>query len=122
MIARYIDLRDHCKARQEEFDAEMKPYEDAMVAIEGAVMLILNEQGLDNLKAPAGTAFKATTFHTKVSSREALMNFVAEHGAFDLLTAAVSKDAVKAFMEENNQNPPPGVDISTFTKVQFRRS
>ena len=122
MVAKYIELRDYTKAEQEAFDARMKPYTDGMFAIEGAIMLYLNEQNLENLKAEAGTAFKVRTFHAKVTDRDALFNFVQESGAFELLTAAVSKDAVKEYMEEHQDNPPPGVDVATTTKVNFRRS
>lgn len=122
LIAKYIEIRDYMKAEADAFAERMKPYDESLTAIEGTIGLMLNEQGLENLKSDMGTAYKTHLFQARVSNKDALMEYVTDHGAYELLTAAVSKDAVKDFMAEHQGNPPPGVDVSTITKVNFRRS
>lgn len=122
LIAKYIEVRDYVKKRQDAFDAELKPYTEGLTAIEGQLFIELENSGLENLKSESGTAYKVRTMHAKVADKDTLMTFVAEHGHFELLTAAVAKDAIKDFMEEHQNNPPPGVDVTYTTRINIRRS
>ncbi len=122
IIGKYIEYRDYLAKRQEAFDLEIKPYQDAMTVLSGAMQLQLIEAKEESVRTEAGTAYLSTTLHARVKDREALMNFVREADAFDLLTAAVSKDAVKQYIDEHQQALPPGVEVTYITKCNFRRA
>lgn len=122
MIKKYVDLRDFMKLRAEARAVEDKPYNEAMETIEGVLLQHLNENNEQSIKTEWGTAYKSTTMSAKVASPEDFFNYVREADAFQLLTSAVSKDAVKEHMEEHQGQPPPGVDVTYFTKVNFRRA
>lgn len=122
IIGKYIEYRDFLAKRQEAFDLEIKPYQDAMTVLSGAMQLSLINQGEESVRTEAGTAYLSTTLHARVKDREALMNFIRESDEFDLLTAAVSKDAVKAYLDEHQGALPPGVETTWIQKCNFRRS
>jgi hypothetical protein len=122
LIATYIRYRDYVAAQNKAHAERMAPYEAAMEKLAGAMHLRLNERGDESVKTEAGTAYKSTSTSIKVADREAFFNFVRDADAFEMLTAAVAKDAVKAYMEEHQDVLPPGLEQSTFTKVNFRRA
>lgn len=122
IIGKYIEYRDFLAKRQEAFDLEIKPYQDAMTVLSGAMQLQLIEAKEESVRTEAGTAYLSTTLHARVKDRDALMNFIRESDEFDLLTAAVSKDAVKAYLDEHQGALPPGVETTFITKCNFRRA
>lgn len=123
-IGQYIKLRNFIAARQEAFDAEMKPYQDAMKALEDWGAGVLNQiAGDDDAKAslatPQGTMYRKKTLSVKVADREAWFQFVfssVDHERY--LTSAVSKDEVQEYMKKY-QATPPGIETSWVRKTLF---
>lgn len=121
MVRKYVELRDRKKQMEEAFKEQVAPLTQAMDTLENALLQRMNESGAESIKTEFGTAYKAKVMSTRVADRETLMGFVREQGAFQLLTAAVSKEAVRDYMETSGGFPPPGVDVSFITSVNFRR-
>ena len=92
-----------------------------MDVLEAGLLQSMNETGAESIKTEHGTAYKSKVMSAKVADRESLMAFVREKQAFHLLTAAVSKEAVRDYMEANDGYPPPGVDVSFITNINLRR-
>lgn len=121
MVRKYVELRDRKKQIEERLKEELAPLTNAMDTLESALLHRMNESGAESIKTEFGTAYKSKVMSTKVADRETLMGFVRERGAFHLLTAAVSKEAVRDHMEASGGLPPPGVDVTFITTVNFRR-
>jgi hypothetical protein len=121
MIKRYIELRDYKEARTKAFEEEMKPYTAAMATIEGAVSQQITDLGGESIKTEHGTAYHSEIMSVKVASREEFMRFVMEDQREEFLTSAVSKEAVRDWIEKY-QALPPGVDVTKILKTNFRRS
>lgn len=121
LIRKYVELRDRKKQLEEKQKEELAPFNDAMDTLETALMERMNAAGQESIKTEHGTAYKAKAMKTKTADREALMGYVREHDAFHLLTAAVSKEAVQDYMDSSGGFPPPGVDVTFITTVNFRR-
>lgn len=123
LVKKFIGLRDYVDARTKAFEAEIKPYKDGMAAIEAACAQQLIDLDADNIKTEHGTVYRSKTLAVKMVDRETFMQFVAddfgERSAF--LTSAVTKDVVKDWIEQNNALPP-GLDVTTLIKTNFRRS
>jgi hypothetical protein len=122
-IGQYIKLRNFIDAQQEAFDAEMKPYHDAMKALEDWGAGVLNElAGDDDAKAslatPQGTMYRKKTLSLKVADREAWFAFIFESQREEFLTAAVSKEAVSEYMDKYKA-APPGVETAWIRKTIF---
>lgn len=123
MIQQFIKLRDYVEAQTKAFEETMKPYKAGMAAIEAAVSQQIIELGGESIKTEHGTAYRTTVMSAKVVDRETFFQFIVddwgERSAF--LTSAISKDALKDYIEQNNSKPP-GIDIATIHKTNFRRS
>lgn len=122
LVERYLALRAKVEELEEAHSQVLKPYKAAMTAIEGRCAEIMRETKQVALKTEAGTAYTSTLFSAKVADRQPFLDFVLEHRLLQLLTAHVSKEAVKEYMELNSGRLPPGVETTTIQRVNFRRS
>ncbi len=121
LIQRYIAMRDYVEKRTAAFEEELQPYKKGMQAIEGAVHQQILDLGGESIKTEFGTAYLSETMSVKVASREEFMRFVFEDQREEFLTAAVSKEAVKDWINKY-EVPPPGINITKIQKTNFRRS
>ena len=125
LIKKYLEIKD-CIEKLEALHAEkLKPFKEAQETISNALLARLNERGAQNTVTPEGTAYKSTTMKAKVENRDTFLAFVMD--AFDqwgdMLMASPQIDAVKRYLERDENNiPPPGVSLSFFTKCNIRRS
>lgn len=122
IIKQYVALRDYKEELVKQQKAALKPYNDALDTLENALLEQLNADAAQSIKTEFGTAFKKTSMTVKTVDKDALFDFVRSTENFSMLTAAVSKEALKEYMEENEDRRPPGVDVTFFTEVQVRRN
>lgn len=121
LITHYITIRDRKKEMKAKHQLELEPLNNALDLLEDKMLAILNERGAQNTKTPAGTAFKKTQSKCKMVDRDAFLNYVQDHGAWDLITNHVSSEAVQSIIEVAKK-PPDGVAVEQEIVVQFRRS
>lgn len=141
LIKKYVEIRDFLEKKSTEFGEQMKPYQAALDSIGGEMLSRLNERDAQNCKTEFGTAFKKTDMSVRMADRETFFHFLlepyepyienaAQEIAFDEMrqriqaftTAHLAKDAVKEYLDGSAGQPPPGVDVTYFTKVNIRRS
>ena len=79
LIARNLNLEDQVKAAQKKLDEWAKPLKAEIAEIESALFARLKERGADSTRTDAGTAYISTIMNTKVESREALFDYIAEN-------------------------------------------
>ena len=121
VVEHYVKLRDHKalldaehKARVAEIDAQMKNAEAFLLGH-------LNETGLDRMGTSTGTVYVTVKTMPSIKDRSALTDYIKATGQIELLQMRVSSTAVKEFLEHNNNQLPPGVDITTAREVSVRR-
>ena len=120
LIAQHQKIKATRLVMEAEHKAAITPYKEAEEAIENALLEYLNQNGLQNLNCPDGTAYKSTQTWVKLTDRQALLQHCKETGNFDYFTNAVSKEEVKAFIEEHKR-PPPGVGVTEEIVVNIRK-
>lgn len=120
MVELYIKLRDHKKQAEDEFSKSMERTRQGMEKLESMILAHLNENGLDNIKCAAGTAYRKTDYSATVKDREAFLKFIQESGLWDLLDARANKKFVREYTEQTAM--VPGVDLSSISSVGVRRS
>lgn len=127
LVRRHLDLRVFLKKSADDYAAAMKPWEDQATLIEGEMLKRLNDRGADNSKTASGTFFKTTGTSTRVVDKVAFLDHVfakrmnGQPNCYDMLTQAVAKDSVIAHMQENDGQPPPGIEATQYVKVQVRK-
>lgn len=138
LIAEHVKVNDWLKSEQKRFDEYTKTYRLKLEEIEGKLMAMLSALGggtKKNLSTDAGTAYVSTIMTPTVDveapdykgakGRDALLDFALDHWediGNELLMIRPQKDAVDRWMQEHNGQPPPGIKVSYFARLNIRRS
>jgi len=95
-----------------------------LAEIEGLLRMRLTERGADSTKTDAGTAYFSNIMNTKIESVPLLFDFVADNwddlGADTKISLPVGK--VREYMDAHDAQPPPGMSISYFNRLNIKRS
>jgi hypothetical protein len=119
-VARYIRLRDHKKAADEEYKKSMERVNKAMEVLANELHAHLLESGADNVGCEAGTVYLRSETTCTVVDREAFLEFCRNNEEWDALDVKANKTYAKELMERGEELPP-GVKVSTFQTVGVRR-
>ena len=121
LIKRYLEIRHDIVILTDRFEKEVQPYKEGLETIENLLMDEINRLEGQSIKSEDGTAYRTPQTFFRVADREAWFNWVFSTGHRDMLTAHVAKEAVKEWMEtENNDAPPPGVNVTRMYKINVR--
>lgn len=120
VVAAYIKLRAKKEAMEAETKAEVKKIVEKMDKFEGWLKQQADAQGVTSFKTKHGTAFLKTTDYANVENWDATLAFIRSTESFDLLNKAVSKVAVRGYIEANKA-VPPGVNYGTKIEIEVRK-
>jgi hypothetical protein len=148
VVKKYIELRDAREVETKAFSATMaEKYGSPMETIEKWILSFLESNGIDNIKTPSGTPYKAVTKSVKMADPQAFKEFVfkpvidalnswaATTGAavpdimsllhqgalWDMIDFRAGKKGVVEYAEETGAIPP-GVTLDQFTTLNIRRT
>jgi hypothetical protein len=120
VVGMYIKLR----SRKEELEREMKDrieeVKTKMDKLEAWLQQYLDDTGQTSAKTKEGTVFMTTTDYARVADWDAILDFIKERQAFDLLEKRVSKTAVRGYIDADG-SVPPGVNYGSKISVNIRR-
>lgn len=119
-VEQFIKLRDHKTAAKKAFDKSMERINMATEKLEGEILAALQEQGLQNIKTPAGTAYQNTQSSATVSDREAFEAWADETGNRGSMDIRANKKAIRELLDEGVE--VPGVTFSERVTIGVRRS
>lgn len=123
LVDRYLELTTYLEAQTKLLSSLLS--KNSLEAIRSRLLELMNKVGSDSLKCDSGTAYKSRSLQGKVTAREAYLDWCLDHwpdGGGDMLqVGAPQVDALKRYLEENG-GPPPGVETSTFVRVNVRGS
>ncbi len=126
LIAEHTKLDDWCAAETKRFGEHLAPHKKRMDAIKATLLEMLNEQKTNSMSTDNGTAYISTITTPKVIDRDKYLDFVNENwddiGNELLQVGAPQKDALKQYLEDHQNQPPPGIDVSYFNRLNIRRS
>jgi hypothetical protein len=121
-MTRRFELAEQLDLLAAELKARSAPLQEEMTLCENYIRGELLKSGAQNWKS--ATTGHATHFTTKskcqVADFEATLAEIRAHNLWHLLTKAVSKEAVKEYIEEHKQ-PPPGVNYTEFKDLAWSR-
>ncbi len=122
IVQKYIAFRDLLDERAKQRAAEDAPIVEGMQLLEGAMAIRLKERGDESVRTEHGTVFQQKSLSVRTADKQVLFDFIRESDNFHLLAGNLAKDAVKEYADEHQGQPPPGVDMTWFTKTLFRRA
>lgn len=121
-VAIYIKLRDQKAQMKADYEAQVAPIQDKMDKLEGKLLDVFNQTGMDSVKTEFGTAYATVRTTASIADRDAFMEFVKAKEEWSLLEVRVAKTAVEQFRASNDDELPPGVNIREERVVNIRRS
>jgi hypothetical protein len=120
VIRTYMKLRDQKAAVEGEVKERVATLKAKMEKLEAYLKTQMDAQGLTSFKSDYGTAFLTTTDYANVGDWDAVLNFIRDNDAFDMLEKRVSKIAVRGYIEANKA-VPPGITYGTKLEVNIRK-
>ena len=120
IIRTYMKLREQKAAIEAETKDRLARLKEKMDKLETYLKTQMDAQGLTSFKSDHGTAFLTTTDYANVADWDAVLNFVRDNEAYDMLEKRVSKIAVRGYIEQT-KSVPPGVNYGTKLEVNIRK-
>ena len=120
VIKKYMRLREKKAAIEATVKEELDKVKGDMGKLEAWLMAKLDADGLTSFKTEFGTAFLTTTDFANVEDWDAVLRFIREEDAFDMLEKRVSKTAVRGYIEANKE-VPPGIKYGTKLDINIRK-
>lgn len=120
VIKKYMKLRYQKEAVEAEIKERVDMIKADMAKLEAFLKAKLDADGLTSFKTDHGTAFLTTTDFANVEDWDAVLRFIREEEAFDMLEKRISKTAVRGYIEANKE-VPPGVKYGTKLDINIRK-
>lgn len=120
VIRTYMKLRDQKAAAEARVKDEVSTIKAKLDKLEAFLKTQMDAQGLTSFKSDHGTAFLTTTDYANVADWNAVLDFIRDNDAFDMLEKRVSKIAVRGYIE-TNKAVPPGITYGTKLEVNIRK-
>ena len=121
LLKYFTRLRDRRAQRKAAYDADDANDKGKQNKIEVEFLRRFNERGVDSVKSREhGTAYRSTRSSATVADWDAILAYILDNEAYELLEHRVNKTAVQEHRDVNN-DLPPGVNWSEAQVVNFRR-
>lgn len=111
-------VRSELKAR---FDEEDKALKSKMDAIKGALLQHCKDHEVESVRTNEGTFFRTVKTQYWTSDWTSLHNFVLENRIPDILEKRINQGNMKAWIEQNPDSLPAGLNITQEYSVTIRR-
>lgn len=121
VLAKYMQLRTDKERIEADMKSQLEPIVNNMQLIEKYLKQVMDERGITQIKSDKyGTAFLSTTDYANVENWDALLNFITTNSHYEMLQKAVTKTAVREYIE-SYKAVPPGVNYGTKIDVSIRK-
>lgn len=106
LVRIYVALRDDISREKADYENRVADRKAKQLKIEGILLKRLQDSGSEAVRTKYGTAYKSVRKTASVADWDALLPFIQNHEAWDLLTRGVNKTVVEQFVEANGELPP----------------
>ena len=120
VIEAYLKYRNKKEALEAEIKDQVKELKDKMAKLEAWIKTKADAEGVTSFKTAHGTAFVTTNDYANVADWDAVLAFVKENEAYDMLEKRVSKNGVRGYIDEH-KTVPSGVNYGTRIDVNVRK-
>lgn len=121
MVATYIKIRNAIEEMEEKHKQELAALREQYDLVADHLLEICNEQNLDSIRTPMGTVSRRVTSRYWTSDWDSMYQFIKEHDAPFLLEQRIHNSNMRAFLEENPDHFPLGLQAERKYTVQVRK-
>jgi hypothetical protein len=122
-VGQYVKLRDLIKAEEDAHKEKMKPKKELLEKFNAALLAYIKSQGagVDSVATALGTVSKSVKRSASIADMSAFWNYCVTQGDFDMVDKKANVARVVEYVEANNGELPPGVNLSQIEVVNVRR-
>ena len=117
----YLKIRDERSRLSTEYKAKDADLGQQLDKVKAALLDYCKEQGLDSVKTSEGLFYRSIKTRYWTSDWEAMHQFVMEHNVPEFLEKRLNQSNVKAFIEENPDIVPKGLNVDSEYVISVRR-
>lgn len=117
LVSAYIGLRNAIQQKEDEITELKKKQED----VSQELLTICNEQNIDSLRTPYGTASRSVRTHYWTDDWHEMYQFIKAHDAHHLLEKRIHNGNMKDFLQENPNTLPPGLQADRKYVISVRK-
>jgi hypothetical protein len=121
LVSIYIKLRDQKTELKEKFEAQEAELDAKMNVIKEALLDHCKTTGAESVRTTAGVFYKSVKSKYWTSDWDSMNNFILENNAVDLLEKRIHQTNMRAFLEENPDKLPPGLNVDSEYTITVRR-
>jgi predicted phage-related endonuclease len=118
----YIKMRDKKAEVTHELEEKVSKIEQDMKTVKTAILAHMKEIGAESLRTEAGIVYRTVRTTYATSDWESMHKFILKHGVPDLLEKRLQQTNMRAFLEENPDMLPPGLNANSEYSVTIKRS
>jgi hypothetical protein len=118
----YIKMRDKKSEVSQELEEKVAKIDADMKAVKTAILQHMKDIGAESLRTEAGTVYRTVRTMYATSDWESMHKFILEHGVPELLEKRIQQTNMKAFLEDNPDLLPPGLNANAEYSVTIKRS
>jgi uncharacterized alpha-E superfamily protein len=117
----YIKMRSKKAEVEAELEQQVSKIEEGMATVKGAILDYMKDTGVESLRTDAGVVYRTVRTKYTTSDWESMNKFILEHGVPELLEKRIQQTNMKAFLEENPDLLPAGLNSNMEYSVTIRR-
>ena len=122
LIRVYIKMRDKKAELTQELEEKIANVETAMKTVKTGILDHMKEIGAESLRTDVGTVYRTVRTTYSTTDWESMHKFILEHGVPELLEKRIQQTNMKAYLEENPDLLPPGLNANMEYSVTVKRS
>lgn len=121
LVRAYIKIRDARAKLKEDYEAADAKLVEDMKTVSDSILELCKATGADSIRTPYGTASRTVKRRFWTNDWESMYKFIKDHDAFGLLEQRVHQTNMKAWLEENPEALPPGLNSESSYSISVRR-
>ena len=118
----YIKMREKKAEVAHEMEDKIDKIDSDMKAVKSAILQHMKDIGAESLKTSAGVVYRTVRTTYATSDWESMNKFILEHSVPELLEKRIHQTNMKAFLEENPELIPAGLNANSEYSVTIRRN
>lgn len=122
MTKAYIRIRDAKAALKARYEEEDKALTEQMEVIKRALLDHCKEHGVDSVRTPSGLFYRSVKSRYWTGDWAAMHAFIMERGLPEFLEKRLNQTAVKSYLEEHPDDPPPALNIDSEYTLSVRKA
>lgn len=118
----YIKMREKKAEVAHEMEDKIDKIDSDMKTVKSAILQHMKDIGAESLKTSAGVVYRTVRTTYATSDWESMNKFILVHSVPELLEKRIHQTNMKAFLEENPELIPAGLNANSEYSVTIRRS